>query len=82
MPFQRYYVKRMKSVDPQINSSSFSYIFKRANIFSVIDFHTNIYISLSCGCGVFYPNNVTYSEFHFYQNSLKTPLISSFETTG
>ena len=29
MPSQRYYVKRMKSVDPQINLSLFSYIFKR-----------------------------------------------------
>ena len=71
MPFHGYYVKRMKSVDPQINSSLFSYIFKRANIFSYIDFsHKCLHHSVSCG--MFYPIKVTIIKFHFYQKSLNT----------
>ena len=45
-------------VDPQINSSLYSYIFKRGNIFSFIDFLTNIFTlhlkHHSVHCGVVY----------------------------
>ena len=48
MPFQRYCAKWMIlwiNLYPQINSSLFSYILKRANIFSLIDFLTKIFTS-------------------------------------
>ena len=57
----------------RIISSLFSNIFKRANIFSLIDFLTNLFTSqcyLWCGLS----NQGDYSEFNFNQKSLKNPL--------
>ena len=55
-------------MDPQINSSLFSYIFKRANIFSFIDFPTqNIYITVfqNYAESTIYPftNHQTYNTY-------------------
>ena len=64
MPFQRYNVKRRPMTFPQINSSLFSYIFKRASIFSFIDFLTKIFTSqYFLWCVLSHQGD--YSEFHF-----------------
>ena len=60
-------------MDPQINSSLFSYIFKRANIFSFIHFLTKIFTS-QCFLRCVVSHQGDYSAFHFYNKSLKTLL--------
>ena len=51
-PFQRYCFMNY-SVDPQIHLSLFSFLFKRSNIFSFIDFLTKI-LHHNVPCGVVY----------------------------
>ena len=48
--------------------------FKRANIFSFIDFLTQIVIS-QCFVWCVLSHQGDYSEFHFYHKSLNTPLM-------
>ena len=62
--------------------SLFSYIFKRANIFSFIDFPAK-YLQHRVSCGVFYHiNQGDYSEFHFNQRSLISFIKSFFSSVS
>ena len=60
------------SVDPRINSPLFSYIFKRANIFSFIDFLPHIFTS-QCSFWCWLSNQGYYFEFHFLSKISQNP---------